>query len=411
MAAISKRPNGRYWVQFTAPNKKRLTMRLGQVSKSEALQFKQNIERLLLHHELNAPLDAGTLRWLGNLSLRHNKQLAQYGLVRARMSTLAELLDWFTDQLKKRKSAPSTLENFRVVAMNLQAKFGADRLLRAFHANDASAFAEYLEGSARVSNGTGLAPATVSRRCRRAKEIFAQAVDQGWLAENPFQKIPSRGEINEANEYFVPRDIANDLIEAAGDLRFRLILALVRYAGLRCPSEIRPLQWSWVDWENQTLRVYAPKTARYPKGSWRVLPLYPEVITRLNAVWDTVGAGDGDAMFPILPNSGTALRNRLEKICHRVGVEFWPRPFDNLRASCENDWLEEYPIHRVAAWMGHSPKVALEHYNLVAKEQVARKASADQKGVYKSDVKSDVGFRSAGVREGSESPSGNHKTP
>ena len=31
-------------------------------------------------------------------------------------------------------------------------------------------------------------------------------------------------------------------------------------------------------------------------------------------------------------------------------------------ASCETDWVERYPAHVVAKWLGHSPKVAAQHY-------------------------------------------------
>ena len=34
---------------------------------------------------------------------------------------------------------------------------------------------------------------------------------------------------------------------------------------------------------------------------------------------------------------------------------------------CETDWVEKYPAHVVAKWMGHSPKIAAQHY-LLARE-------------------------------------------
>lgn len=33
-----------------------------------------------------------------------------------------------------------------------------------------------------------------------------------------------------------------------------------------------------------------------------------------------------------------------------------------LRASSASDWAEKYPSHVVAKWLGHSPKVAAQHY-------------------------------------------------
>ena len=39
-----------------------------------------------------------------------------------------------------------------------------------------------------------------------------------------------------------------------------------------------------------------------------------------------------------------------------------PRLFQNLRASCAIDWVERYPNHVVAKWLGHSPMIAATHY-------------------------------------------------
>ncbi len=41
----------------------------------------------------------------------------------------------------------------------------------------------------------------------------------------------------------------------------------------------------------------------------------------------------------------------------------------NLGASCETDWVERYPSHVVAKWLGHSPKVTAQHY-LMSREHL-----------------------------------------
>jgi hypothetical protein len=60
--------------------------------------------------------------------------------------------------------------------------------------------------------------------------------------------------------------------------------------------------------------------------------------------------------------SGVNLRTHLQRIIGKAGHESWPRLFQNRRASCETDWVERYPAHAVAKWLGHSPKLAAEHY-------------------------------------------------
>ena len=56
------------------------------------------------------------------------------------------------------------------------------------------------------------------------------------------------------------------------------------------------------------------------------------------------------------------LRTYLERIIGNAGHTLWARLLQNLRASCSTDWVEKYPSHVVAKWLGHSPKVAALHY-------------------------------------------------
>ena len=55
------------------------------------------------------------------------------------------------------------------------------------------------------------------------------------------------------------------------------------------------------------------------------------------------------------------LRTYLERIIGNAGHTLWARLLQNLRASCSTDWVEKYPSHVVAKWLGHSPKVAAQH--------------------------------------------------
>lgn len=50
------------------------------------------------------------------------------------------------------------------------------------------------------------------------------------------------------------------------------------------------------------------------------------------------------------------------KASTQAGHRPWPRLFQNLRASCATNWVEKYPNHVVAKWLGHSPMIAATHY-------------------------------------------------
>jgi hypothetical protein len=56
------------------------------------------------------------------------------------------------------------------------------------------------------------------------------------------------------------------------------------------------------------------------------------------------------------------MRTTFGKIVRRAGVEPWPRLWHSLRASCESDLAQSFPLATVTKWLGNTPSVALRHY-------------------------------------------------
>ena len=79
-----------------------------------------------------------------------------------------------------------------------------------------------------------------------------------------------------------------------------------------------------------------------------------------------------DGGEPVIPVANrvctTNLRTTFEKIITRAKVEPWGKPFQNLQGSRETELGKTLPIHVVTAWMGNTPKVAMEHYLQVRDE-------------------------------------------
>jgi len=69
-----------------------------------------------------------------------------------------------------------------------------------------------------------------------------------------------------------------------------------------------------------------------------------------------------------------------KKIMHRAGIVPWKKLIHNLRASFETDLLNgkygEFGLHTIAAWLGHSVKVMLEHYGRIQKADYDKIAQA-----------------------------------
>ena len=70
--------------------------------------------------------------------------------------------------------------------------------------------------------------------------------------------------MNPERERFVTREETAKLLGACRNIDWRAIVALCRFGGLRCPSEVLTLKWADVDWENGRFRIHSPKTEHRP---------------------------------------------------------------------------------------------------------------------------------------------------
>ena len=130
---------------------------------------------------------------------------------------------------------------------------------------------------------------------------------------------------------------------------------------MRCPSEIVALRWGDVNWERGRLMVRSVKTEGHEGHAVRVVPIAPELRPILQDLFDQAEPGT-EPVVPRLRDPSMNLRTTFKKIIGRASVKPWPRLFHNMRASCATDWVEQFPAHVVAGWLGHSPLIAAQHY-------------------------------------------------
>ena len=133
------------------------------------------------------------------------------------------------------------------------------------------------------------------------------------------------------------------------------IFALARFGGLRCPSEVLTLKWTDVLWDTNRLRIDSPKTGL------RHCPLFPELRQALEEADATAAEG---AVYCITRYRGstTNLRTQLNRILERAGVEPWPKLFVNLRSTRRTELQKSHPDHAINKWLGHSGRIAEQHY-------------------------------------------------
>ena len=193
MASISKRPNGSYDLQFVDLTKARRTIRLGPINQKQAQAFKVRVEGILEARRSGSPLDAWLAEWLGGLPREIHAKLVRYGLATARLddARLGEFLDAYIAGRPDVKAGTRYL--FTRTRSCLVEHFGADCPLTSVTPERARAWRHWFAtlGNRRNANRTTTADATVRKRTGIAKQFFAEAIDRGLIARNPFEGLAS----------------------------------------------------------------------------------------------------------------------------------------------------------------------------------------------------------------------------
>ncbi len=333
------------------------------MSEAVACGYKERIEALVEAIRADSPPDPSTAKWVVGLSDTFHAKLARIGLVIPRdndqaavVPSLGRFLDeYIASRVGSKK--PLTIIGHKQTRRVLCEFFGATRPLDKITAGDADDFREDL--LARMAENTA------RRHCGRAKQFFKAAVKRRLIVVNPFDDTgPCSIVENRERDHFVTREEATAVLDACPDAQWRLLFALGRYGGLRCPSEHLGLRWEDVDWERSKFRVRSPKTERKGKP-FRWVPLFPELRPYLEAVYfAALETGElPEHVITRYRETNANLRTQLCRIIAKAGLEPWPKLFQNLRATRATELVSEgWPEYKVCHWLGHTEAVAKKHY-------------------------------------------------
>ena len=364
MASVGKDRNGRKRILFVAEDGSRKTIRLGKSTIKQAEAFKVKLEALVAGR-ITGNIDSETARWVADLSDDAHGKLAGVGLVKPKASlNLGEFLKQYIEGRCDVK--PSTRLVYERTKKHLLEFFGEEKPLREVHEGDADQWRLNLIKA-------GLAENTIRRSCGIARQYFTAARRQKLIPSNPFDELKTTVQGNKAREYFLSREDAQRILEACPGTQWRVIVALTRYGGLRCPSEILKLQWGDVDWDKGRMLVHSPKTEHHPGGESRMVPLFPELLPYLRDAFEEAAEGT-QYVVTRYRKSGLNLRTQFLRIIAKAGLTPWPKLFQNLRATRETELAEDWPEHVACAWIGNSRLIARQHYLQVTEDHFERAA-------------------------------------
>jgi integrase len=363
MASIATQPNGRRAIWFSGFNGKRCKFSLGKTTRKAAESIRLRIEELIEDRLLGTPHDPGLVDWIRRLPDAKRACLEAAGLIALvpKSLTLKELIERFTEA---RSVKPGTMAAYKQCTDSLLLHLGADTPIDKITPADADAWRAKISSGGRVREREGprsLSRATVAKRTNIAKAIFSKAKVWKLLTTSPFEHMKSGSQSNPERAHYISKADTQKLLDACPNIQWQALIGIARYAGLRCPSEMRELRWSDLNWEQKSLTVRSPKTEANPNHAVRIVPVCAELQPILMELYEATEKGVVE-MVPQAHRAHVNIFQGLKKIIERAGMKPWPRLLQNLRASCATDWAGERPIHESSKWLGHSPAVAAKHY-------------------------------------------------
>lgn len=378
MASIHTDSKGRTRIAFRAIDRRQVFLRLGRLTERQAKRAERTRAMIadLERAAKSGYRDEQALRWADSQPARIYDRLADCGLVPNReaqqVHTLGSLLDAYfaTIQVK-----PTTLTRYEQGRDRMLAYFDRERELQTITTQDAEEWRAWLRQQTKtVGSGSAArkrrrySDATVAKDVTLARQFLTKAVRWGQLSANPFDGVRAGSQRNPDRLHYVSPEDTQQLLEACPDADWRCIIALARWGGLRCPSEVLGLRWSDIQWTDAEragrMVVRSPKTEHHEGKAERVVPLFPELEPILLAALGHALDG-AERVVERYPQNTKNLRPAMLPIVRRAGLTVWPRLFHNLRASRVDEIRRTCPGKVADAWMGNSEGVSRAHYESV----------------------------------------------
>ena len=359
-----------YNIQWSE-NRRRYTIYLSSRSyrRKTVDGFKDLVETLIYYRKNGTIVpDKAVANRLAEIPAELQMKLANAGLVNVTKSkTCLELWDTFIKH-KTSVAKPQTVITYRVKQKVFFETFSPNELIEKITTD------RLLDWKAVLL--TKYATASAAGCIKVAKMIFGWAVEQEWLTRNPLKRIPNGSFINRDNDRIISMEEYAKLLGACRSQEWRTIIALARIGGVRCPSELKQLRWSDIDWAKNRFLVRSPKTEHHAGHRERIVPLFSELRAELERHYLLDGTKENEFVIEHFQKKCWNLCGPFRTIARRAGLEGIIRPFDNMRMSRSNEVRRRWGETKESLWIGHTNEIMKKHYLELSDEEFAEAAEA-----------------------------------
>ena len=363
----TKKP--RYEIDFTFKGqRKSLPLSAKKYSKKTATRLLDVIEKLVFYNENDTVLDKQTMNWIESTTPDIRKKLVKMGLILIPETyTLKELWDMFQQQ--KNNIKESTEKTYEAARRRFFEFFKENEIVTDLPQSRIKQWKESLKES--------LAESTIAGTITKTKAVFNWAISAGMIEKSPLSGVGRGSFVNRTKDRFITPEEYNLLLDSCPCQDWRVIIALARYGGLRCPSEVVPLRWSDVLWDRDRFWVASPKTEHHQGKEGRWVPLFPELKVELDCLFFRQMSKGQEFVINRYRDPLQNLGTTFEKIAKKAGIGPIKKPFTNMRASRSTEVYDKWGPHKESKWIGHSTKVAHQHYLQIRDEDYKMAATND----------------------------------
>lgn len=351
MATITeiKRKNGRvaHSIRFTRNGRRHVLTMESAFTRTDVEEVALAIDDVLVAERMGESVKRRTKVFFENAPPVILDKLVAVGIVDAKPHLLfSEVLLRFMDDIQD-KVKPNTLASYntlvRVILQCIDARVPVDRISDNEVATATDYFKQY-------------SPLTAKLFVAQSRKIWNWLIQEGYCQTNIWKGVKLHGQKIQGRDFEIPEAWSEHILNSCPSQQWRVLFALWRYGGLR-RNEPLALTWSDVNWERRRLCVHSTKTERFEGRESRIIPLFPEIERELS---DLFAMEVGDRLITL---SSRSFNTVFARIVQRAGYKPWPRLFQNLRATRENELIERgLPAHVVGEWLGHTAAVQAKHY-------------------------------------------------
>ena len=347
-------------------------IRLTGLNKRDAQSFASRFKELVSSVKAGVAPSPFILDWVGKLASGFQASFQKYGLISARpvaQLTLNQAREMYLEFKSNRKA--STKRNIITASERIFKILGPETLV-------SSLTKGACEKAVAVLQGKKGAQASVSQTIQKTKSILQHLVDLEIIPKSPMAQIKRGSDAGDPSKYFfVTREMAAQILKACPDVEWRLIIGLARYGGIRVPSELVPMTWADVRFDEHRFYVRSSKTEHHIGKEGRWVPIFPELRPLFLEAYELSKRKDGPVQGRFLDPEDDNPRTQLCRIIRKAGIKPWKKPFNNLRSTRDTELRRAgTPDYKVDAWMGHTLKVAKKHYLQIIEEDYVLAAGA-----------------------------------